>query len=127
VRSPADHEALYRGSAGSAAAAAFLHGGAASKELGDVHGAGAPIAEGLRAIGDPVGEPALVELTTPRSRPFSVVRALVPGLVPISFGHDREPLGMPLLARPRRTADGVSLGRELDLATAGPLAPHPFA
>jgi hypothetical protein len=47
--------------------------------------------------------------------------------VPISFGWDREPLGMPSLARTRVAADGRRLGSDLDLATAGPLTPHPFA
>jgi hypothetical protein len=74
-----------------------------------------------------VDQPIVVDLTTPRSQPFHVARAVVPGLVPIAFGHDREPLGMPLLARPRRGPDGARLGRELDLATAGPLPLHPFA
>jgi ribosomal protein S12 methylthiotransferase accessory factor len=127
VRSPAEHEALYRGSPRAAAQAAFLHDGPATKELGDVRGAGEPVAQALAGIGELVGEPVLIDLTTPRSRPFHVARAVVPGLVPIAFGHDREPLGMPLLARPRRGADGSALGRELDLAAAGPLLPHPFA
>jgi len=50
--------------------------------------------------------------------PLSIVRVIVPGLVPVSFGYGTEPLGMPRLecfggrARPRYRK---------------PLFPHPFA
>jgi hypothetical protein len=67
-----------------------------------------------------------VELSSAATAPFRVVRALVPGLIPLSFGYDREPLGMELLGRPRHTIDGRRLGSELALETAGPLLPHPF-
>ena len=75
----------------------------------------------------PIGEPLTVDLSSPAIKPLHAARALVPGLIPISFGWDREPLGMPLLARPRTAADGRLLGSQLDLTTAGPLTPHPFA
>jgi ribosomal protein S12 methylthiotransferase accessory factor len=74
-----------------------------------------------------VGEPVAVDLSTPATAPFAVARAVVPDLVPIAFGYDREPLGMPRLATPKRTHDGRRLGAELDLDDAGPLDPHPFA
>ena len=45
----------------------------------------------LEAIGI---EPLVVDLTRPASSPYVVVRALAPGLVPIAFGWDREPLGL---------------------------------
>ena len=122
---PADHEALYR--AGDAAAeAAFLLAGPETVELAEVAGAGGPLLESVRAL-DGVGEPLRVDLTTPRTAPFSVVRVIAPGLIPISFGYDGEPLGMSRLARPRRTADGRLVGAEIDLDRAGPLVPHPFA
>ena len=62
----------------------------------------------------------------PVVRPFRVVRAIVPGLVPVSFGWDQEPLGLARLAAPVRTRDGRELGRRLDLREAGPVLPHPF-
>ncbi len=68
-----------------------------------------------------ISEPLFVDLTSRETSPFHAVRALVPGLVPMTFGYDREPFGMPRLARPIR-----SPGRDLDLATAGPILPHPF-
>ena len=74
----------------------------------------------------PIGEVLLVEHAAPQVRPFRVIRALVPGLVPISFGYDREPLGLPRLARPINTRDGRTIGKHLDLSSAGPILPHPF-
>jgi len=50
----------------------------------------------------------------------------VPGLVPFSFGYDREPLGMPRLGEPKRLADGRIVGRMVDMVRAGPYVPHPF-
>jgi ribosomal protein S12 methylthiotransferase accessory factor len=84
-------------------------------------------AEPIESLVEAVGPPLVVELSSSASSPFSVVRALVPGLVPISFGRDTEPLGMPRLAEPKRTLDGRRLGTRLDLEDAGPLTPHPFA
>jgi len=74
-----------------------------------------------------VGEPVTVDLSSPATAPFHVARVLVPNLIPISFGFDREPLGMPRLAEPKRVHDGRTLGKRLDLLEAGPLDPHPFA
>jgi hypothetical protein len=73
-----------------------------------------------------VDEALLVDLTTPRTAPFHVARALVPGLVPISFGYDREALGMERLARPARTLDGRTLGAALPALGDRPILPHPF-
>jgi thiazole/oxazole-forming peptide maturase SagD family component len=73
-----------------------------------------------------IAEPVIVDLTSPATQPFTVVRAIVPGMVPIGFGYDREPLGMGRLARPIKTADGRELGKHLDLSKAGPITPHPF-
>ena len=69
---------------------------------------------------------APVPATALYETPVGVVRALVPGLVPLSFGWDREPLGMARLGSPLRTADGRVLGRALDLPRLAPVAPHPF-
>ena len=74
-----------------------------------------------------VAAPLAVDLTGPATAPFAVVRLLVPGLVPMTFGWDGEPLGMARLGAPVDTADGRRLGRRLDLEALGPLLPHPFA
>ncbi|MEK6276404.1 MAG: YcaO-like family protein [Actinomycetota bacterium] len=73
-----------------------------------------------------IAEPVIVDLSSPATKPFTVVRAIVPGMIPIGFGYDREPLGMERLAQPISTLDERVLGRRLDLADAGPLTPHPF-
>ena len=120
------HARSSRSASAAAAEAAFLLAGPETVELAEVAGAGGPLLESVRAL-DGVGEPLRVDLTTPRTAPFSVVRVIAPGLIPISFGYDSEPLGMSRLARPRRTADGRLVGAEIDLDRSGPLVPHPFA
>ena len=100
----------------------FLFGSGERIDVREVRGSQAPIQESVRAI----GEPLFVDLTCAPSRPFHVVRAPVPGLVPISFGYDREPLGMPRLGEPKRLADGRIVGRRVDMVRAGPYVPHPF-
>jgi len=122
VRTPYDHVRLYRDAA-FVPKAGFLHSSEVEIELGEVRGGDADVEDLLAQI----GEPLTVDLSSPATRPLRVVRTLVPGLVPISFGWDQEPLGMPLLAQPRITADGRRLGSHLDLAATGPLTPHPFA
>jgi thiazole/oxazole-forming peptide maturase SagD family component len=73
----------------------------------------------------PVGEACFAVFEGTRLRPFVVVRALVPGLVPIMFGHDQEPLGLARVREPLRTADGRAItgclapGDEV-------MMPHPF-
>ena len=122
VLTPDDHLARHRDPR-AMAAAAFLTAGADVIAVDEVRGVPGPPLEAVRAA----GEPLLVGLTSPATRPFHVVRVLVPGLVPLSFGWDREPLGMPRLAHPVSLADGRVLGRELDLEHAGPVPPHPLA
>ena len=51
-------------------------------------------------------------------RTVTVVRVLVPGLVPITFGYDSDPTGVTGFAEPYRT-------RRFDFSE--PLFPHPFA
>jgi thiazole/oxazole-forming peptide maturase SagD family component len=121
VRTPEDHMWLHQ-RAEFAAQAAFLLGSDEVIDLDEVVFAPGRPAEALEQIGEPV----LVDLTSPRTAPFHVVRALVPGLVPMSFGWDREPLGLPRLAEPKVTADGRRLGEHLDLPNSGPILPHPF-
>ena len=100
----------------------FLFGSDERIDVRDVKGAEGPLVETVAQI----GEPAFVDLTCAQSRPFNVARALVPNLVPISFGYDREPLGMQRLAQPKRLVDGRTLGTDLELASAAPILPHPF-
>lgn len=122
VRTPDDHLARHRDPQ-ARAGAAFLTGGADLIDVREVASApGAPL-EAVRVV----AEPLLVDLTTSATHPFHVARALVPGLVPMSFGWDGEPLGMPRLAAPLTLADGRTAGAQLDLEDAGPVPPHPFA
>jgi thiazole/oxazole-forming peptide maturase SagD family component len=122
VRGPLDHERFYR-HPDRVAEAAFLFASAETIELADVPCFSEPIEDGLARIGAPL----LVDLSSARTRPFHVVRTIVPGLIPISFGWDHEPLGVPRLAEPKTTADGRVLGRSLELADTGPILPHPFS
>jgi thiazole/oxazole-forming peptide maturase SagD family component len=121
VANPEDHMGLYMRPEW-AERAAFLTASPDVIDLGEVAADEAPAIEAVRAIGPPV----LVDLTTPRTAPFHVARALVPGIVPLSFGWDREPLGVARLAEPKRTLDGRSLGADVDLAEGAPILPHPF-
>jgi hypothetical protein len=121
VRTPTDHLALHHDPE-HAASHEFLF---EREDEIDPHDAPVP-QEPLPELVRPVGEVVLVEPTVPHVRPFRVVRALAPGLVPISFGYDREPLGLPRLAQPITTRAGATIGKCLDLSSAGPIVPHPF-
>jgi ribosomal protein S12 methylthiotransferase accessory factor len=122
VRTPYDHVRLYRDQA-VVEQARFLHSASFEIELGEVRGGDPSLDSMLTGI----GEPLTVDLSSRTTAPLRVARCLVGGLIPITFGWDQEPLGMPLLASSRSTADGRRLGSRLDLTTAGPLMPHPFA
>jgi ribosomal protein S12 methylthiotransferase accessory factor len=122
VRGPLDHERFYQHEDG-VADAAFLFSSRETIGLTDIPRFSEPVEERLVHI----GEPLVVDLSSPSTRPFRVMRAIVPGLIPISFGWDQESLGMSRLAEPKATADGVALGRRLHLAQAEPIIPHPFA
>lgn len=121
VRTPEDHMWLHLRPAG-VQAASFLWASPEEIAMEEVEAAPGPAAEAV----DAVGEAVLVDLSSPRTAPFSVVRALVPGLVPMSFGYDREALGLARLARPARTAGGRELGRAADPGGDRPILPHPF-
>ena len=98
----------------------------ASGELiacGDIPAITGSVLGAASALGD---APLLVTLTSPTSAPFHVARVLIPGFVPLSFGWDNEPLGLPRLAAPLVTLMGERVGARLDLAHAGPVAPHPL-
>jgi len=123
VRGPADHVHLHRDPARNSEHA-FLYASEIEIELTQIAKAdGSPLAQ-LEAHGI---EPVFVDLSGPATRPFTVVRALAPGLIPLSFGYDREPLGLTALARPRRSRTGQQLGRFVDFATCPAIFPHPFS
>ena len=106
-----------------AAAHAFLLDAGDEMDPREIAAPGAPLAELARARRRAAARRARGARRPSRSL---VVRALVPGLIPISFGYDREPLGLPRLAAPVRTHDGRTLGNRVDLTLAGPILPHPF-
>jgi thiazole/oxazole-forming peptide maturase SagD family component len=101
---------------------AFLYSSPETVDVRELPRLDRPIDETLQTVGTPL----TIDLTVPAARPFWIVRVLVPGLVPITFGYDREPLGMPRVAEPKMTLDGRRLGSRLDLADAPVMLPHPF-
>jgi ribosomal protein S12 methylthiotransferase accessory factor len=122
VSSPEDH-AQWHQHADQIERDSFLFGSPDRVALDDIRAPDASEDELVASIGQPV----TVDLTSPATYPFSVVRVLVPGMIPISFGHDREPLGMRRLWEPKTTHAGNRVGRSLDLERAGPIELHPFA
>ena len=115
------HRRLY-GRADTLEAAEFLVASADEIAFEDVGAQDRP----LEDLTTGIAEPVFVELSSPATRPFRVVRAAVPGMVPISFGYDREPLGMPRLAAPKVLAGGRRLEESSISRTPAPLTPHPF-
>jgi ribosomal protein S12 methylthiotransferase accessory factor YcaO len=123
VVTPMDHIALHQ-HPDHAPTHAFLLDPPASVDPRDVPVVAEPLAE---VVGERVtGDVTVVAFDVPAVRPFLAVRAVAPGLVPIAFHHDREPLGHARLAAPVVALDGRRLGRSLDLREAGPIVPHPF-
>lgn len=106
VVTPRDHEAFYERAA-AVDAASFLWSSSGSEvSLGSL-----PVLD-VATLG-----PAIeVDLSSSLTSPFAVVRSLAPGLIPMSFGFDREPMGLPAAKR--------ALGER---TMCGPLTPHPFA
>lgn len=123
VRTPRDHLLLHRdparwGDHG------FLLAGPDEIELEDIPGGdGDDLEDLLDAAGCP---PLATELTLPSSAPFRVVRALAPGLLPLTFGWSTEPTGMSRARRAGTTRDGRRVGREIDPHPECTI-PHPFA
>jgi ribosomal protein S12 methylthiotransferase accessory factor len=122
VRNPEQHAALHLDPA-RIEQDRFLFGSEDTVALEEIAPRGASPDELVATLAEPI----VVDLSSPATAPFAVARVVIPDIVPISFGYDREPLGMPRLAEPKRTHDGRILGRRLDLAETGPLDPHPFA
>lgn len=119
---PRDHLDFYAGEE-NLHAAEFLHTSPDVISFDELEAGEGAIEELVASIGQPLS----VDLSSPATAPFRVFRALVPGMIPISFGYDREPLGMERLAEPKTAPDGRALGSSLDLRQAGPIMPHPFA
>jgi len=110
VDGPTDHRALFEDPRG-VERASFLW--SSRRPAVRLDGLPSPREHGAQRL--PAGA-VLVDLTSELTAPLHVVRCLLPGTVPMSFGHDLEPLGLPgFVAHPR--------GRGQD----GPLPPHPFA
>jgi ribosomal protein S12 methylthiotransferase accessory factor len=123
VRTPRDHLLLHRDPA-RWADHGFLLAGPDEIELEDIpDGDGDDLEDLLEAAGCP---PLATELTLPSSEPFRVVRALAPGLLPLTFGWATEPTGLNRARRPGTTRDGRRVGREID-PDAECTIPHPFA
>ncbi len=74
VTSPHDHLLLHQG-AGRRADHGFLFSSTERISLGEIEGLDRPLFQELGEF----GEPLVVDLTSPSTRPFHVVRALVPG------------------------------------------------
>ncbi|MEX2209579.1 MAG: YcaO-like family protein [Patescibacteria group bacterium] len=121
VHSATDHQKLYTDST-VAEGAAFLHSSTELTDLQDVHGHVGKLSQ----IGSVVSEPVVVDLTLPLSEGLHVVRAFIPGLLPITFGYDQEPYGMSRAGETIQIDDRV-LGRRIDFSDYGPTTPHPFA
>ena len=119
VRTPLEHFRLHQ-DAGRICADAFLWSSDERVSLAELP---EPV-EDIAALLAPVGELCFAELSVPRLAPFVVVRALVPGLVPITFGHDQEPLGLPRLNGPLRTLH--CLFESCTTADEAAIVPHPF-
>ena len=121
VERPRDHFRVFRDPA-ARAQAAFLTAAPDSIALEDLAPPAASFEDSLAEI----AEPLAIDLTTPSTQPFHVVRAIVPGLIQISFGYDHEPLGMSRLAEPKHLSSGRTVGKAFDLTRFGPILPHPF-
>jgi ribosomal protein S12 methylthiotransferase accessory factor len=121
VAAPLDHHRFYQ-QPDRIGEAAFLWASSKFVDLRDLPTFEGPLHERLTGV----GEPLVVDLSSSRTRPLRVVRAIVPGLIPISFGWDIEPLGMARLRHPKDLS-GRILGRSLPSPGGQPILPHPFA
>jgi thiazole/oxazole-forming peptide maturase SagD family component len=123
VLTPRDHLLLHRDPA-RRPDHEFLYASTDEVELGDLPHPGGDDLEGLL---DTLGHPPLtVDLSVGRCAPFAVVRALAPGLVPLTFGWGREPLGLPRVRDGVLTHDGHLPGTPPRPAVTLDTVPHPF-
>lgn len=123
VRTPRDHLRLHLDPA-RRPDHGFLLEGEDEIELREIpSGHGDDLGERLAALGH---APLTVDLTGPSSAPFSVVRALAPGLLPLTFGSGNEPAGLDRARRPVARRDGREIGRRLAFDSLAGNLPHPF-
>jgi ribosomal protein S12 methylthiotransferase accessory factor len=123
VRTPYDH-LLYHRDPARWAEHGFLLSSPDTVDLGDIPGAaGADAGALLDGIGH---SPLTVDLTLSASAPFRVVRALAPGLLPLTFGWGAEPVGLARACSPRATRDGRRVGTALARKDVSGMVPHPF-
>jgi ribosomal protein S12 methylthiotransferase accessory factor len=99
VRSPRDHGALYGTARHYRRADALLHAPSTRTFATLAKADAQPSDTALQRLLDAGRDVVMVDISAPHSTiddgrtAVTVVRALVPGLVPISFGYGREPLG----------------------------------
>lgn len=123
VRGPSDHVRLHRDPARTADHG-FLFSGDDEIDLGEIpNGHGFDLEQRLEELGYP---PLTVDLTTPTCAPFRVVRALAPGLLPMTFGWGTEPTGMLRARTPRTLTDGRRIGNSVIDPPLADRLPHPF-
>lgn len=123
VRGPSDHVRLHRDPA-RAADHGFLFAGDDEIDLREIpSGHGFDLEQRLDDLGYP---PLTVDLTTPPCAPFRVVRALAPGLLPMTFGWGTDPTGMLRARTPRTLTDGRRIGNSVIDPPLADRLPHPF-
>lgn len=123
VRTPRDHALLHRDPA-RRPDHEFLYTSPDEIDLSDI-----PDRKGedVEALLDGLGHaPLVADLSLPAVRPFRVVRALAPGLVPLTFGWRTEALGLPRLRRGAPAGPGWHHDQQPQGAEPGCTVPHPF-
>jgi thiazole/oxazole-forming peptide maturase SagD family component len=123
VRSPRDHLLLHRDPSRHPDHG-FLYASTDELELGDIP---RPKSGDLEAQLETLGyAPLTADLSTARCAPYAVVRALAPGLVPLTFGWGQEPLGLPRVHNGAQTELGHMADRPPHTTATIDRVPHPF-
>jgi ribosomal protein S12 methylthiotransferase accessory factor len=123
VRSPRDHLLLHRDPSRHPDHG-FLYASTDELELADVP---RPESDDLEAQLEALGHsPLIADLSTERCAPYAVVRALAPGLVPLTFGWGQEALGLPRVRNETRTQVGHRADPPPHTTAAIDRVPHPF-
>ena len=124
VRSPRDHLRLHRDPR-RRADHAFLFDGPDEIDLGAIPRL--PEDDLEDALDDLGSAPLTADLSGPLTGPYAVVRALAPGLVPLTFGYGREATAMARVRDGVLTRDGRRPGDPpVPGPTRGSRIPHPF-
>jgi ribosomal protein S12 methylthiotransferase accessory factor len=123
VRGPRDHLLLHRDPSRHVDHG-FLYASTDELELGDVP---RPDSDDLEAQLEALGyAPLLADLSTERCAPYAVVRALAPGLAPLTFGWGQEPVGLPRVRDETWTHVGHRVDRPPHTTATIDRVPHPF-